>query len=269
MFLNLPFQDPERVRQMREQRARNVMSRAVPWPEARKPKGRHDIGIIAETYVVENPMDFVFPDAPVVAAESDECLYSGNRTLRYAKKVFPKLHGLPVTDAPDLWYDHGRAFFTDDVVFPVLEHKVTEYRKEKWRPWMSLTPHEIWSQRSGVRAATKDVVLGGLGMGWLLQEVAKKKTVKSITVVEIDGELIEWFGHSLVAAVSNQHAWLKINLFHDDIWHVARDFDKETRFLIDIWEGSYDAEFDRDLEKLRDDGYKVWAWGSPRGPRRY
>lgn len=258
------FSDPVTARKRAESRARYVMEKAVPWPEAKPPKGRRDIGIIAETYEIENPMDLVFPDAPVIETGKgeDDCLYSGNRTLRYSKKIFPKLNGLPVTSAPDMWHDFGRAFFTDDVVLPTLE----QLKGEKWKPWMSLTPAEIWTQRSGIRAATKKVVIGGLGMGWLLDQVARKKTVVDICVVEKDAELLSWFGEKLCQKLEAKHE-VTIDVLHDDIWRLARGFDKETRFLIDIWESHGDAQFDRNLEKLRGDGYRVWAWGSPRGSK--
>ncbi len=35
--------------------------------------------------------------------------------------------------------------------------------------WMSLTPMEMMTQRSGVQAARGTVVIGGLGLGWLLR----------------------------------------------------------------------------------------------------
>lgn len=267
MFL-LPLISAERAVEMRESRARRVMRRAVPWPEAKPPKGRRDIGIIAESFEIENPMDLVFPDAPIIktAEEEDKALYSGSKKLRYSKKIFPMLHGLPVTDAPDMWHDHGRAFFTGDVIMPTLEKREDSSNGSlrEWKPWMSLTPNEVWTQRSGIRAATKRVVMGGLGMGYLLDQIARKKTVKDICVIENDAELISWYGQDLCYKLEEKHE-IQIDILHDDIWRLARDFDKETRFLIDIWDSSSGALFDRELQKLRSEGYKVWAWGSPRG----
>ena len=258
------FMNPEREAQARKARAEYNMSHAVPWSEAKKPKGRHDIGIIAETYKIENPMDLVFPNAPVIKTGEgeDDCLYSDNRTLRYAKKIFPIHNGLPVTDAPDLWHDHGRAFFTADVTFPVLE----QLKGEKWKPWMSLTPAEIWSQNSGIRSATKNVVIGGLGMGYLLDQVARKKTVTGICVVEKNKELLDWFGLKLCEQLEEKYD-KTVDVICGDIWEEAGELGEDSRFLIDIWEGHGEAQFDRKLEELRADKKFVWAWGSPRGSR--
>jgi spermidine synthase len=47
--------------------------------------------------------------------------------------------------------------------------------------------------RPGTRAAKGHVVIGGLGLGHQLIEVAKRLQVRRITLVELDRELVEWF----------------------------------------------------------------------------
>lgn len=263
MFV-MPFESADSAEKRAESRARSVIERAVPWPEAKAPKGYRDLGVIAETYKIENPMDLVFPDTPVEEVLHASGIVSPDEGFRYCKKIFPKLEGLPVTPAPSPWMDHGRVFFTDDVVIPVLEYAQPAAGGYGWKAWMSLTPHEIWTQVSGIRAATKNVVIGGLGMGYLLQEAAKKKTVKKITVVEINREMIDWFGRDLVSAISDKYD-KPIDLIMGDIWEY--DFDPQDRVLIDIWDGFWDASFDRHLIDLRSEKKFVWAWGSSRGSR--
>jgi hypothetical protein len=55
---------------------------------------------------------------------------------------------------------------------------------------MSDTPAERWDHVSFVRAATGDVLISGLGLGMCLGAVLRKPDVKSVTVIEIDTDVI-------------------------------------------------------------------------------
>ena len=57
-----------------------------------------------------------------------------------------------------------------------------------------MTPAEMLTQRSGVQAAEGTVVLGGLGLGWLLRKVCEKPSVERVIVVEKSQELLDWYG---------------------------------------------------------------------------
>ena len=48
------------------------------------------------------------------------------------------------------------------------------YRVKWGAAWMSLTPSEMATQRPGVQKAQGTVVIGGLGLGWLLRKVCEK-----------------------------------------------------------------------------------------------
>jgi hypothetical protein len=237
-----------------------IAENAVDWSEAKPLKFGQDLGIVASSYNTENPMNLVFPDVEPEDIEAAKGIVNPAGQLRYSKKIFPTCSGLRGTNFFTRW-GSGMIYFTEDVIIPVLEYR----SYERWQPWMSLAPLEIWNMRSGIRAATKNVVIGGLGMGYFLQEVAKKHTVKRITVVEKDLDLIDWFGKRLVEAIDERHQHLSIELVRGDIWEF--DFDKEDRILIDIWRQYGDARRDRRLRQLRSEGYRVWAWGSPRGSK--
>lgn len=56
---------------------------------------------------------------------------------------------------------------------------------------MSDTPAERYDHVGFVRAATGDVLMSGLGIGMCLGGVLQKDTVKSVTVIEIDPDVIE------------------------------------------------------------------------------
>jgi hypothetical protein len=261
-MFTLPFMNP--VHQMERMRARaaSAMRSAVPYAEFKLPRGCYDCGIVAETFKPENPLANIFPDVePVKGTATDGMLLSPDGSLAYCLRVLPKGSGLPIASSNSLWIDDARVFFTEDIVVPTLLFLKTNGVRG-WTPWMSLTPFELLTQRSGVRAATKHVVLAGLGMGWLLRQIAAKRTVKSITVIEKDQQLIDWFGQRVCDETP------KTTLVCADFWEVARDYDKEHRFIVDVWPGHGEAAWDHRLEALREDGYRCWAWGSPRGSKR-
>lgn len=65
--------------------------------------------------------------------------------------------------------------------------------------WMSLSPMERESQMLHVKAARGHVVIAGLGMGWLVANVARKPEVERVTVLELNPEVVELFGRILPA----------------------------------------------------------------------
>lgn len=243
-------------------RAKAALQNALPFDQIVPPRTRRDVGIIAESYHPENPLSEVFPDVPRTTSSREQGLLHSSGELSYSLFMLPKGRGLEVTPSRDMWSDGGQAFFTEDIPIPVLRYKQTTY---DWDVWMSLTPNEIWTQRSGIQAATGEVVIGGLGMGWLMRQVAKKKSVTKITVVEKDPCILEWYGEKICACTDKV-----VDVICGDIYDVAPKFNlKKTKFLLDIWPSSSGAEFDSRLTKLRDSGARVWAWGQARAPKKY
>lgn len=263
------FGGPEQLERMKEQmrrRAERAMERAIPFDEFKIPRKIMDVGIIAESFKPENPLETILPDVPVDQdPKKPTGIIDPSGTLRYCRKRLPKGAGLQLVVSESMFMDDGRLFFTDDVIVPTLEYKRRDF--DKWHVWMSLTPYELKSQYSGIRAATGRVVIAGLGMGWLFKQIARKKTVKEIVVIEKDKNLIDWFGRKLCESEEKVE-----DLICDDFFNKESDwphrFEKGTRFILDIWPGFGDAAWDFRLEQLRATGWKGWAWGSPRGSRR-
>jgi hypothetical protein len=56
---------------------------------------------------------------------------------------------------------------------------------------MSDTGMEIYTNRNFVRNSNGNVLIGGLGIGYVLTEISKKESVKSITVIEKFKEVID------------------------------------------------------------------------------
>lgn len=258
MFFLNPFCSLQEKKKMHERRAKAVLADAKSWPGLKPPRGHRDIGIIAKTFVAENPLAEVFPKMP----KSGEIVYKDR--LRYKLMHLPLYTGLQISAADDLYHDGGRAYFDEPIDILALHFKLGDDEKSwesnRWDVWMSLTPMEMWSQRSGVQAATGRVILGGLGMGWLLRQIAKKPTVKEIVVVEKDRDLLDWFGDKICSNTPKVS-----QVICGDYWEHAHKMDlKKDRFIADIWPEMGDAQSDRNLAKLRATGAKVWAWGCVR-----
>ena len=173
---------------------------------------------------------------------------------RYGHVIIPKERALdlPVYPGRDR---QPEVFFTTDVVVPTLAEYTDEYR---WRVWMSMTPAEIFSQRSGIKFCRGNVVIGGLGMGWFMTQVVKRKQVKKVVVVEKSRDLLDWYGEKLCKT----HG---VEVICDDVWNVVGKQPAGTRYALDIWKGFFDARWDHRLRKAREAGHDIWAWGSARG----
>lgn len=229
----------------------------TPWPDVRMPKSSHLLVVDADTYAPPDPLSEVFTDV-----DPSPFWMGGVRSpsgrFAYRRSILARGQILTIP------YKDGAmpAFvgFSDHVIIPILRELTRPHLQppENEMTWMSTTPAELLSQRTGVRAARGEVVIGGLGMGWFLHEVAQRKQVKKITIVEKNEELVEWYGRAIAKKYGAE-------IICADIYDVYRDFSKSTKFLLDIWAQWFDAKDDHRLKRMRAEGYNVWAWGSPRG----
>lgn len=240
-----------------QMRQRNLRSRfpalvkhAVDWADVRMPKSYTIIVIKAETYNPVNPMEKVLGKPPEVTIinQMKKSVWSPKGSWGYSALVLSRGDFISLPFHPDR--DAAEIAFDADVPIPRILSST--------KTWMSTAPAEILSCRGGVRHAKGRTIIGGLGMGWQLHHIAKKKTVKEIVVIEKSKELLDWYGRELC-----EH--YDVELICGDVYEHARKFSKEDRFVIDIWDTWWSARYDRQLQSLRDDGFNVWAWGSARG----
>lgn len=126
---------------------------------------------------------------------------------------------------------------------PVVPILFKEYLG-KWDVWMSLTPAEIITQRALIRRARGNVVIGGLGLGYLARRVLQRKQVKSVTVVEIDKAVADYFGKFLKDEFGKRVKIVKGDMYKFN-WE---PFDMA---LWDIWKGVADAPWDREFKEIQ------------------
>jgi hypothetical protein len=120
---------------------------------------------------------------------------------------------------------------------------------------MSMTPMEVISQRPGVRKARGNVLIGGLGMGWLVRRVCEKRSVKHVTVCEIHQGIAQFFGYPLKREF--KHLDIEVIDVYD---HLDSKLYVYDTILMDIWTGGGDAELDRRFEALMAAHPRVWGW---------
>lgn len=115
-----------------------------------------------------------------------ELLYEGQKKkgrFIYTNKLLPKGEPIEIYKGRR----EGGVKFDDDVKFPaIFENKV-----EQNNPWMSLTPNELMTLRSGTRRAKGHTVVAGLGLGYQLLEVMKRDKVKEVTLVEKEQDVVD------------------------------------------------------------------------------
>lgn len=221
-----------------------LLPRAEPWTD--KIKYKKVLVVQGETFCPP----LLFPHVKVGDVDVS------NQGLRYKSWgyrhcLLPRGSGMPN------WVGskQGVVFFTTDVVIATL------YQYNPNNVWMSLTPAEMLSQRSGIRFAQGTVVLAGLGMGWLLDKICAKRNVREVIVVEKSQDLMDWYGYRLC---EDQYKVSKVIV--DDIYNVVDQFDPKThRFLFDIWAGYGDAGLDEKyLHFLGQPNVQSWGWGLDR-----
>lgn len=140
----------------------------------------------------------------------------------------------------------GQVKFTTPVPIPIL-HQMGQV-------WMSITPSEVFSLRTALRHCRGRVLIGGMGMGWVARKVAELPKVKSVTVVDKDGGVLDYFGKAV-----------KCERVCDDAFTFAYNNVKQFDSIVfDVWPGYGDAREDERWlgvkAKAQAFGVSAWAW---------
>lgn len=114
---------------------------------------------------------------------------------------------------------------------------------ENGRIWMTVTPLEINTIQPCIDAAHGKVLAFGLGLGYFAYMAARKKEVKSVTVVERNRSIIELFTEQLLPQFGNISA--KLNIVCADAFDYAQSSMGSEGFdfvFTDLWHDVYDGE---------------------------
>lgn len=244
-MFGLMFSFPTRaeLEAQKERKIRRIAS-AEPW-SADMPWKR-ELNLKADTY-------------PVRRFFNGERTESKNGLWLYEEKTVPKGGALVTLQGRR----RGSVIFDAPVVIPALFQK-NDRSFTGWgsEPFMSLTPMEFFTLRAGTRLAKGHVVIAGLGMGHQLINVAKKKSVKRITVVERSGELVRFIWPEI-----QKHLRMPVELIVGDAYEVLPTLTADIA-LIDIFPHYGGNRFEAYKKGV---GYgkvhcpsikRMWVWGA-------
>lgn len=104
--------------------------------------------------------------------------------------------------------------------------------------WMSLNPNEIETMEPFIKEAKGNVLVLGLGMGYVPFMMANKSEVKHITIVEKDQNIIELFNKLLFPSFLNKN---KITIIHDDAINYYKNNKGFDYAFADLWHSPEDG----------------------------
>ena len=104
--------------------------------------------------------------------------------------------------------------------------------------WMSLNPNEIETMKSFIKKGKGNVLVLGLGMGYVPFMMANKPEVKSITIVEKDPEIIALFNSLILPSFKNKE---KIKIIENDAINYVNKNNKFDYIFADLWHSPEDG----------------------------
>lgn len=232
-----------------------------PWDEDRTPF-RPVLCLDAATY---HPQP-LFDISPCDPDGTGPYLVSPGGNFAYRNRILYAGGSLRLTNG----HQAGIVMWNGDVVIPMLIDMHMErttgdtmsdslpesVRVKRGIVWMSLTPGEMISQRSGIQAASGTVVVGGLGMGWFLRKVCEKPEVEKVIVVEYSQDLLDWYGYDLCSKYAKVSEVIRGDVYDQ----IGRHGD--AKYLLDIWPTYYGVREDRRFRAAkRQLGNRLWGWG--------
>lgn len=190
----------------------------------------------------------------------------------YDHMLLPK--GLPLK----VWKGRktGRASFSEDVPIPALWQADDEggfwtnrmgVKAGGHSPWMSLTVNEALSLRMGERFAKGRCVIGGLGLGFQLQRVARRDKVREIVLVEIDRTLVDW----VLPAIEDRLRGKLADVVIGDVYEVLPTLQADSCLLDhyptyggnrELFEQTMWVRHGADWKLKLSVGH-IWHWGGP------
>jgi hypothetical protein len=118
-------------------------------------------------------------------------------------------------------------FFESEFKFPAI--------LENDRIWMTITPNEIETMKEAVDQAFGNVLTFGLGLGYYPYMISEKENVESITIVEINEDVIQLFTQYVLPQFKHAE---KIKIIKTDAFEYAQKHLSNGQFdfvFTDLW----------------------------------
>lgn len=146
-----------------------------------------------------------------------------------------------VTDKKSILFENIRSAVNDRpdrVCHPgTFTRLITKDSQGGWEIMMTDAPSEIRTSAEFIKAAHGDVLVAGLGLGVTLLQVLRKRCVKSVTIVELNPDVIKLVYPHLIRHLSPKKAG-KLGLVNQSIF----DYKPEVKYgetfdtiWLDIW----------------------------------
>ena len=100
---------------------------------------------------------------------------SGNYMIRHYTRETESRDWQMYLDMKDEPYDNHTVLIKDGCIMPIMQDSQAEYNEHQW----------LWDN------ATGDVLVGGLGIGMIHQALIDNPNVTSVTVVEIEQDVVD------------------------------------------------------------------------------
>lgn len=249
-FFLLPDVFQKHIQDARKAKMAQRLSECVDWNP--KMPWKKEMNLKASSYSCLNlfpeltPREAVPPDPNTAKAEERADSPSG--VWRYTVNTLPRGGMLRTWCGSKL----GTVLFDGPVRVPAIYRKWRGGEEYAEDPWMSLTPAEILSMQAGLRFAKGRTVVAGLGLGYLLINVTKKKSVKKVTLVEISQELVDWLLPKI-----KPHLGMDVDVIVGDANTVIPGLEADSA-LIDIDSTYGNNTFLAPHQHID----RVWVWGS-------
>lgn len=159
----------------------------------------------------------------------------GNSELKYDQ--FKPFEGFVCNDI--IQTKEGRqipqiGFFETEFKFPAI--------LENDRIWMTITPNEIETMTEAVDHAFRNVLTYGLGLGYFAYMVSEKENVESITVVEVNEDVIHLFTEYVLPQFTHPE---KVQIIKGDAFEYAQKQMPKANFdfvFTDLWHDVSDGK---------------------------
>jgi hypothetical protein len=218
----------------------------MPW--------KREMSLTAQSYRALNLFPEVQPRKPPLNpndVQPGRYAESPSGTWRYTVNTLPKGEKLHTWCGSKIW----TVLFDGPVNIPAIYRRDNLWEEKKLydkNPWMSITPAEVMSMRTGLRFAKGHTIVAGLGLGHLLINVTQKKSVKKVTLVEINQDLVDWIYPRV-----KPHLEMAVEVIVGDARKVIPGLEADVA-LIDIDSKYGNNRFRAPTQHIG----KVWVWGS-------
>lgn len=124
--------------------------------------------------------------------------------------------------------------------------------------WMLITPNEINTMQPVIDNVSGNIVAFGLGLGYFAYMSSIKDSVKSVTIVERDRDVIKMFEEFILPQFEFKD---KINIVNSDAFEFAKSMTGYDCAFVDLWHDVSDGvEIYLKMKDLEKNNIKYYYW---------